>query len=173
MQRSHPPQRSRRQLPGGAAAAAPGRRFALRSPLRLWGYLLLAACVSALVALAVSRLAPEDRGDPSHLALAVFPTAVFVLVFGTLIPRNEAEVRPEGLAITILGWKRRVRWSDVARVWTGWGEVEIELRPRRNPIARLRPGRRHLHFRPRRLEAFLEAVAAAHPAGWQAIVRLP
>lgn len=147
-------------------------RLALRSPLRPWGYLLLTACVAALVALAISRLAPADRDDPLHLALAIFPTAVLVLVFGTLVPRNDVEISQQGLAITVMGWKRRVRWRDVARIWAGYGEIEIELRRRRNPIALLRPGRRHLHIRPRNLEGFLDAVATLHPEGAGVITRV-
>ncbi len=169
--------RASRQRPPGLAgpivdSEVVAQRFPLRSPMRLWGRLLLLACVAAVAALAISRLEPGRRDEPLQVALALFPTAALVLVFGTLLVRNQVEVRRDGLAVTVMGWRRRIRWQDVDRIWAGFGEVQVDLRPTLSPLGLLRPGRRHLHFRPRRSEPFLGAVARMQPRGDAIITRL-
>lgn len=155
----------------GPAATVPAV-FACRSPLTLPGRLLLLAAVLAALAFAVFRLDSARRDDPLVLALALFPTLALVVVFGTLLLQNRVEVRPEGLAVTAMGWKRRIRWQEVGHVWARRGEVQLELAPRLFPPALLRPGARHLYFRPRRPGQFLAAVARAHPRGSAAITFL-
>ncbi len=165
----------RRAAAPAPAQAATGDRgasvFPCRSPLTLPGRLLLVAVVLGMAAFAVFRLDSPRRDDPLALVAALFPTAMLALVFGTLLLQNRVEVRPEGLAVTVMGWKRRLRWQDVARVWARRDEVQVELHTRIFPPAVLRPGARHLHFRPRRSGRFLAAVARAHPAG-RAVITL-